>query len=322
MLRGFLKYDPTEVLLNSKNEALIFITKRDLLKVQGMDKQILWDLPEPKKIIAKQQNDGRWKYPGNQADGRLQDGYDQLETFRQLGYLIEKYGFDKSHKATQKAADFLFSCQTKEGDFRGIYGSQYATTYSPMIGEILIKAGYAKDKRVINSLDWLMSMRQNDGGWAIPLRTKSLGYYEALNLKEPLQADKTKPFSHLITGCALRALSIHPKYKDLPEVKHAGELLLGRFFERDKYADRSAVSFWTGFSYPYWFTDLLSSLDSLSYLGISKNEPKIIKALDWFKDHQSGDGSFKDLHLLRGGDKQQYLWVTLQICRVIKRFEN
>lgn len=316
-----IQYPPTPPLLASNNPALIYYTRQDLLGEKVGDGKQLWDMDDARRILRQQRKNGSWKYPGKLNDARTRGGYDQLETFRQLGFLIEKYGFDKRHPAVQAAARFLFTFQTKQGDFRGIYGKQYATTYSPMISELLIKAGYGSDRRVIKSLDWLMKMRQNDGGWAIPLRTalKKMNYMEVI-WKPVIEPDRTKPFSHLITGCALRPLAIHPRFKNRADVKHAGTLLMSRIFERDKYVDRAAVSFWTGFSYPYWFTDILSTLDVLSRLGFKKSEPKIKAAINWLVKQQSPDGTWRKLHLLRGSDKQQYLWLTLQIARVLKQF--
>jgi len=59
---------------------------------------------------------------------RSQENYDQLETFRQLGTLVDKFGYTRDHQAVERAAGFLFSFQTEQGDFQGIYGNQYATT--------------------------------------------------------------------------------------------------------------------------------------------------------------------------------------------------
>ncbi|MBN1618931.1 terpene cyclase/mutase family protein [Candidatus Dojkabacteria bacterium] len=323
MMHTFLKtfkYDLIKPLLSSQNESLIYFAKKDLLdqKVGAVDS--LWQSKDALKIISKQKANGSWEYRGKVKDARDRNGYDQLETFRQIGFLIEKFGFNKDNQSIQNAAEYLFSNQTKDGDFRGIYGTQYATTYSPMISELLIKAGYIDDKRVIQSLDWLLKMRQDDGAWAIPLRTVDAKYMDVVHSPIVIEPDRTKPFSHLITGCVLRGLSVHPKYNKRPEVKKAGELLLSRFFKRDKYIDRSAISYWTGFSFPYWFTDLLASLDSLSRIGFSREEPQIQTAMQWFIDKQNSDGTWKTLKLLRGKDKQQHLWITLQIGRVFKRF--
>jgi hypothetical protein len=52
----------------------------------------------------------------------------------------------------------------------------------------------------------------------------------------PVEPDRSKPFSHNWTGMLLRALAVHPRYRDLDEVKHAAELMKYRFFQADVYS--------------------------------------------------------------------------------------
>jgi hypothetical protein len=78
----------------------------------------------------------------------------------------------RAHPAVQRAAECLFSFQTDEGDFRGIYGTQYTPHYTAGIMELLIKAGYANDERIARGFAWLLSMRQRDVDGLI----KALGY--------------------------------------------------------------------------------------------------------------------------------------------------
>ena len=86
-----IKYNPIPTLLSVKNPSILYFVNRDLLekKVEPVEK--LWDLPEVEKIFKKQQEDGSWKYPSSQKNLRTQENYNQIETFRQLGELIEKY---------------------------------------------------------------------------------------------------------------------------------------------------------------------------------------------------------------------------------------
>jgi Squalene-hopene cyclase C-terminal domain len=316
-----LSYDPIESLIRTDNPSIQYFTKRDLLKEKVVDVDCLWDMQLPKKLIKSQQEDGSWKYPGAQLKLRSQENYNQLETFRQLGELVEKYGFNNTHPTIQKAAKYLFSCQTEEGDFRGIYGNQYATTYTGAIMEILIKAGYTSDPRIEKGFQWLISKRQKDGGWAIPLRTVNMKYVDALMLPELLQGDRTKPFSHLITGIVLRAFASHPSYRNAPEARFAGKLLISRFFKRDKYNDRREKKHWKAVSYPFWFTDIVTSLDSLYFLGFKREEQEIQSALNWLAGRQISDGTFK-LKLLREHDKDLKYWITLVICRIFERYYN
>ena len=57
---------------------------------------------------------------------------------------------------------------------------------------------------------WLLSMRQDDGGWAIPTRTPGLSLNVMLTARETFEPDRSRPSSHLVTGFVLRALAAHP----------------------------------------------------------------------------------------------------------------
>jgi hypothetical protein len=125
----------------------------------------------------------------------------------------------------------------------------------------------------------------------------------------------------MVTGMVLRAFAAHPEHQKDIEAERAGHLLKSRFFEPDKYVDRKASSFWTSFSYPFWFTDLLSSLDSLSRLGFSSEDNDVSKALDWFVDKQEKNGLWK-LRMVRGKGEDLYLWLDLAVSRVFKRLHQ
>lgn len=314
-----LKKDPIRILLSSGNAAIEYFTRRDLLDEEVKPVKTLWMLRSALSLLKKQEDGGYWKYPGKiRMDIRSNENYDQIETFRILGELVEKYGLSKEHPQITAAAQYLFSCQTDEGDFRGIYGNQYATTYSPAIMELLIKSGYEKDKRIDKGFQWLLSMRQEDGGWIIPFRTSGMNLKEALKAEKPNSPDRSKPFSHLVTGMVLRAFAAHPKYRKSKEAKKAGELLASRFFQRDKYPDRKDKNYWERVSYPFWFTDIITALDSLSLLGFTADNHHIQEGLDFLLKRQNKEGLF-NLHIVRGRDKDNKYWVSLAVCRLFKR---
>jgi len=299
-----------------------YFAKRDLLEESVEPIETIWQLGSATKIVNRQLEDGSWKYGDGSPNIRSKEDYNQLETYRILGQLVEIYGFTRKHKAIGKAAEFLFKHQTEEGDFRGIYGNQYTPNYTAAIMELLIKAGYDSDPRIENGFQWLLSIRQNDGGWAISSRTNRAKYtlMQALKNPEPIRPDKSKPFSHCITGIILRAFAAHPKYSKAPEAKIAGELLKSRFFKPDLYRDRNAASFWIKFAYPFWFTDLVSALDSLSLLGFAKDDVQIKSALEWLKGRQQENGLWKVYLLKAKSIEDPYFWISLAICRIFKRF--
>jgi hypothetical protein len=301
-------------LLDTGNKAIITFTKKDLLGEEVNIEQ-LWNLPRVKKILKKQQPNGSWIYPNKKAILRSSTNYNQYQTYKTVAELVEFYGLNKKHEAIRKAAKYLFSFQTKEGEFRGMYGNQYSPNYSASITEFLIKAGH-NDIRIKKSLNWLLKMRQDDGGWAIPLRTRN-EKLDALNKKKTIEPDKTKPFSYLITGIVLRAFASMTVYRK--KVKDAGTLLADRVFTRDKYSDRRGVEYWTKFTYPYHWTDILSTIDTLTLLGI-KNHPKINEIKQWFKKQKQENGTYK-VNVMAGAKyKNVKYWITLQYLNVLERF--
>jgi hypothetical protein len=321
---GLLDLDPGPSLACSGNAAISFFASRDLLGIETGSLSTLWDLPQARRILARQSRGGSWHYSGGKSHVRSQSGYDQIETFRQAAALVEKFGFTREHAAIENAASFLFSCQAEEGDFRGIYANQYATTYVGAILEILVKAGYARDPRVTRAFRWLLKMRQSDGGWAIPWRTVGVPFSEFTDLRrhpEPIPPDRSKPSSHLVTGMVLRAFAAHPTRRSSAAALRAGELLMAQLYRRDAYGDRGDVTYWERVSFPFWFTDIVSALDTLSRLGLDRDTPPIRAALDRLRQIQLPDGTF-ELKLVRGADKDLPLWVCLAVCRSLKRWES
>ena len=317
--RHRLRVDPVPALAACANPAIAYLARRDLLGERVGPPSEIQGQPEARSALRRQRANGSWRYPGGGRPGlRSSEDYDQIETYRSLGILVEKYAFTREHPAIERAARFLFARQTEEGDFRGIYGGQYTPNYSAGIMELLIKAGFARDRRIEAGFRWLLSIRQDDGGWAIPLRTHRAAYRQAIRSSTPIPPDRTKPFSHLVTGVVLRAFAAHPQYRKRKEAVAAGELLASRLLKRDAYPDRSDPEFWTGVSFPFWFTDIVSALDSLSLLGVPGSRPDIPRALTWIRKHQRRDGSFA-FRLLKTRDKDLQQWVDLATCRVLRR---
>jgi len=316
--RRTLRHDPVAPPVASRNQALALKARRDL-QDEDVDLRRIWTEDRAERLLRRQRPSGGWRYPGGNPKIRSGEDYDQIETFRSLGELVEKYAFTREHPAVEKACEFLLSHQTEEGDIRGILGHQYAPYYTAAMLELMIKAGYRDDSRVERGFSWLASMRQDDGGWALPLRTRDLKLNVIWMNKPTVEPLRSKPSSHLVTGMVLRAYAAHQVHRRSQVALDAARFLCSRILERDYYPDRGDPSFWTGFSYPFWFTDLVSATDSLSLLGLSRDEPKIVEGLAWLAERQGPDGTW-DLRLLRGRDKDTRLWVSYAVARVFKRF--
>lgn len=317
----FLKHDPLPWLQSQGDTAITAWVRRDLL---GEPTALghLRELREPQRLLRRQQPNGSWRYPTPKPPPLNYDLYETLTTF---GEMVFKYGFDRSHPSVQRAAEYVFSCQSAEGDYRGIYGNQPSHTHSPLLMEVLIEAGYGDHPSIERGFRWLLGTRQDDGGWAIPARTRDARLvrdWRAVAAGPVLEAEPTRPFSHMVTGMVLRPFAVHPSYRQRPEACHAAGLLKSRHFKPDKYPDRRGREYWTKFTYPFQFTNLLTSLDTLGKLGFPPDDPDIQAAIAWFRNQQAPDGSF-DLTLCRGlSDKRLPLWIGIALCRALRRLEE
>jgi hypothetical protein len=313
-----LSVDPIPTLVSWKEKALSYFVNRDLRNVHVDSIETLWIDPNPVQLVGKQLGDGSWRYSGKDIQSVPGQNYSLLETYRNLRVLVEMYGFNCSHPALSKAAEYIFSCQTGEGDIRGIIGNQYMPYYHGAIMELLIKAGYENDKRIKGGLDWLLSMRQDDGGWIVPAQAVPPAQRTAQFWSgDPIGPERSKPHAHMATGMVLRAFAAHPEYRMNPGVVAAGQCLKARFLEADKYNDRRAPSYWLKFQFPFWWTSLVSALDTLSYLSFFKEDADISRGLSWFIAHQEADGLWLTGYGKGRNAESNRRWVGLAICRVL-----
>ena len=313
---------PLQPLLDFGDTALDYFIRQDLMEEASGEIQEIWTLPEVKIILEKQNQDGSWTYPKRGKSAHPSENYHILQTYRILGILVEMYGLDNNHPAIPRAAEYIFSHQTEEGDIRGIFGFQYAPHYTAGLIELLIKAGYGQDPRITKGILWFDGTRQEDGGWAWPLRTARVNYKIAIEMDQPVQTNPSKPFSHALTGFVIRAYAAHAVYKGSTIALDAGNLLKSRFFQADKYADRRAVEYWWKYQYPFWWGNLLTVMDSLSRMGFSTGDSDIIKGLKWFRDNQLNNG-FWPTGYGKGNQKDMnQAWVSLAVCRMLKRFNH
>lgn len=319
-----LRFDPIAPLLSSGHPAVRSWAVRELVPGPGglpaapAADEALWDLPVPRRILRHQAADGSWAYPGRRPRDRMD--YDLLETYRQLGFLVEMFGLTRRHPAIAAAGGYVLSHQSEPGDLRGIYGNQVSPNYTAALIGLLCKAGYGDHPRVERAFSWLEASRQDDGGWALPLRTRGRKL-DALDEPQTITGHPSQPFSHLITGVVLRAYAAHPAHRASTSAQKAAEMLAGRFFEPDAYPDKGRVSDWTEFCFPFWMTDLVSALDAISIIHPGLRTEKTGQARDWLAAHQEPSGLFTG-HLLRDRFHDLQLWFSLAVCRVFARMPS
>jgi hypothetical protein len=307
--------NPLPRLLGTNDKALLFFIERDLLENSCGRIESLWQLPEPQKILSHQQPNGSWLYKGKRPGNVFGEAYELLETWKTLRKLVEMYGFNNSHPLITRACEFMLSYQTQEGDIRGILSNQYMPYYMGAILEILIKAGYEKDGRVEKGMQWLLNTRQDDGGWIAPLLLYKMSDYYEICTQPPVQPPKKLPFSHMVSGMVIRTFAAHPLYKRSAVALQAGSLLKSRFFKKDAYTSRQDETYWFKFQFPFWWTNLLSSLDSLMRLNFSAQDKDVHKGLNWLVDNQGQDGLWKANYGKKNTSDPDY-WVTFAICRI------
>ena len=158
-------------------------------------------------------------------------------------------------------------------------------------------------------------MRQDDGGWAIPARTLGLPLkamlVHAARPSSPTAAARRPTWSPG-SSCApwphtpaTGTLAGHPPGRQSCSSPASSAAT--------PTPDRAAPSYWLVFSYPYWWTDLLSALDSLAQIGFRASDPDIARGVAWFIDNQEANGLWNTGHNRpKHPDCDQ--WVGLAIC--------
>lgn len=327
------KYNPLIPLLASGNSAIVYSVKADLLSEPAGSVEKVWNLPIAQRILKKQKPGGYWQSASRLREKYPAVNYDLVETFKQFLKLIDVYRFTREHAAIQRAAEYIFSCQSDEGDLRGFLGNQYAPYYTGLLLSLLIQAGYGEDERIQKGFDWLLSVRQDDGGWVIgsPILFGDYTQQEKIDLisqdVETLKDfDRTRPFAHSGTGMVIRAFAVYPRLRQTEAARNAARLLKSHFFKKDNYSSYQSPENWVRFKYPFWWTDLVSALDSISLIGIPKGDADVSRALTWLVEHQQESGLWKEsyskIHKASENSKslEARLWITLAICRIFKRY--
>ena len=313
-----------EFLLARGNLPILYWLKKDILEVP-IDREYknLKKYAARIRILNEQRPNGGWCEKKYSNHPKWEKTHYFIQTL-QNSFKLYDYGCSGRNKEIKKLAEFFFSTQSREGDFRGVYPHEYAPNYHALTLEILCLFGMEENKDVQKGFRWLIKNRQDDGGWAIPYQTisekKLKERYQNNSEKKltPLKGDRSQPYSHAVTGLVLRALSSSKLWINRKYTKVAAELLIKRFHKKDKYEERKSADHWKEMTYPFWSTNILSSLDFLSKLDYTTENKKIKNSLEWLLRVQLPKGFWKADY--KGADLEDHLWVTLSVLRVFKRF--
>ncbi len=148
-------------------------------------------------------------------------------------------------------------------------------------------------------------MRQDDGGWVIGspgmVGLGKLTRAELIDLtsnkcRETARTfDRSKPFSAAGTGMVIRAFAAHPDYRKSVHAMTAARLLKSKFFKKDNWSWCGHQDNWVRFQFPFWWTNLVSALDSLSLIGLTEEDEDVRNALEWLIGHQEKNGLWESL---------------------------
>ena len=316
------------LLLADPSPCLRRLVLRELLQRSGDDPEVrelnaqLESDPLVDPLLQRQRKDGAWDAHtvGAVAGmGRLQATALGLA---RLGFL----GFGPEHPAVERAAEFLFSRQRRDGAWplprqrsdaeeEGHYTMMPLQTALPLRG--LAACGYAADSRCERAYDWLLEQRQEDGAWPTGLAGGTRGYVAGY-----------RKMPHSRWGCrsnttaALACLVLHRERCRAPETRRALDLLLGR-----QTRDRHALGYETarlsgaesarGFVTYYARFDVAQVLDLCGRAGATADDERVADLMAFVLDEQGPYGLWE--YLAR---PQVSRWVTFDLLRSLARIDE
>jgi hypothetical protein len=286
--RARLASDPIPRLLREGTPSVLARVRRDLIDdSEAPSADEIATYPEVKALLRKLEKDGSFapRAPEKELGGAKFARC--LATLRSLDRLTD-FGLRVEGKGTvaqqlHKVADFLLDSQESEGGIGDLTladtprgrGKMPALHFQGWAISALCRAGFENDPRVDKGFRFLLSLRQDDGGWAWRgVRTDSAA----------------RPSSHLITGMVLRAFASSKDRRTSREARRAAELLATRFLQPDRYEDRKAPSFWEILTEPRFYTDVLDALDTITSIGLGKENSGVRTAEAYLRSRQAKDG--------------------------------
>jgi hypothetical protein len=317
----------TPLLLTDPSPCLRWLVLRQLFNLAGDDMEVL-ELSQMREsdpilaeILSMQDADGSWK-PGSQSEASY--GRSRILTtsfaLTRLGYL----GFDKSHPAVEKGAEYLYASQRPDGswplpteaviDEDELQPSSQEESMIPLQTAFplrgLATCGYVTDPRSERAYEWLLKQRLADGAWPTGIMA---GVYRGVGGYRRLPHSRWGCRSN--TTAALICLALHPQRKSGAEARRALDLLLGRE-TREEYSLGFEVARLVGAERPRGYLtffarfDLALILSLCSQVGASVEDERIAGLLEFVRSQQGAYGLWE-----YSARPQVSRWVTFDILR-------
>jgi len=339
-----LKENSVDWLLEETNPSVRYFTLRDVLGKSENDPQVVAakraipDSAIVKKILRKQNPKGYWEDPSNLYLPKYKASYWQIMVLGQLG-------MDKTDERVERTCEYIFQFQLEEGGFSSytnesalreyerlreegkklpspnewVSSKVFEHQYSCLTGNMaaaLIRIGYSDDSRVRESLEWLVTIQNKDGGWLCP-------YWRA-HIK-----DTHGCFYGTI--CPLEAFSELPRKNSTKEIEQAKErgaefLLMHHLFKADHHDYEVIKQSWLKLGFPWFYGyNILRGLDVLTRLGYVEDE-RLTDAVKILLQKRQKNGTWI-LESAPIGRMQTNIeakgkpsrWITLIALRVLKR---
>ena len=286
--RARLASDPIPRLLREGTPSVLARVRRDLIDdSEAPSADEIAGYPEVKALLRKIDKDGSFapraaeKELGGPKFAKCLATVRALDRLADLGLRLEGKG--PVAQQLNKIAKFLLSTQASDGGIGDLAlgetprarGKMVALHFQGWALSALCRAGFENDDRVEKGTRFLLSLRQDDGGWAWRgVRTDSAA----------------RPSSHLVTGMVLRAFASSKDRRGSREARRAAELLATRFLQPDRYEDRKASSYWEILTEPRFYTDVLDALDTITSIGLGKENSGVRTAEAYLRSRQAKDG--------------------------------
>jgi len=320
--RARLARDPIPALLREGPPSLSARIRRELIDDDEAPRGTeLLAYVDVKAFLKKQGTKG--DFPAKPIEKAL--GSDKfasvIGTVRALERLAE-LGLDTSEAPVAKAAEFVLASQSKDGGIAALSigetkdekGKMPAVHFQGWALAALCRAGWDAEPRVVEGFKFLLQWRQADGGWAW----------------RGVRCDSSaRPSSHLITGMALRAFAASPSRRSSREARRAAELLATRFLQPDRYPDRKAPSYWEQLAEPRFYVDMLDALDTVTAVGLGKENSGVRTAEAYVRGRQSADGLWYPggppevatarVATVAAKDREVARWLTVRALSVLRR---
>src|SRR4051812_8315408 len=329
--RARLASDPIPRLLREGSPSVLARVRRDLIDdSEAPTAKEIAEYPEVKAVLKKMEKNGSFapkatdKALGSPKFAVCLSTLRAIDRLADFGLRLE--GAEGASSPLHKMAGFLLQSQEPDGGIADLAladtpkgrAKAVALHFQGWAVSALSRTGFEGDPRVEKGFQHLLERRQDDGGWAWRgVRTDSAA----------------RPSSHLVTGMVLRAFASSTQRRTSREARRAAELLATRFLQPDRYEDRKAPSYWEILTEPRLYTDVLDALDTITSIGLGKENSGVRTAEAYLRSRQASDGLWyqgppakpdgsskaaaKDA--AKDKDVDAAIWLTLRVLVVLRR---